>query len=134
VRSITVTIRWREEEQEQATEITLHEGELRTSLSGQKGRELSSGSTKRLPSAAAEKSGKQLLPTDRVILNALCRRVPQGGQITAPVRNGELAAECEISRRQVQICLKRLMEKRLIKRLINESGIGSHAGYRYLVS
>jgi hypothetical protein len=134
VRNITVTIRWREGGQEQATEITLQDGDLRTSPPHHKSRELLPANRRGLPSASVEKSAKQLLPTDRVILDALHRRVPRGEQVTVPVRNGELAAECEISRRQVQICLKRLMEKRLIKRLIGESGIGSHVGYQYLMS
>ena len=134
MRSITVIIRWREGEQEQATEITLHHGGLRTTPPGQKSRKLLPGKEKDLPAAPVEKSGKQLLPTDRVILDALRRRVPPGEQTTIPVRNGELAAECEISRRQVQICLKRLTDRRLVKRLIGESGVGSHAGYRYLMS
>lgn len=134
MRSITVIIRWREGEQEQATEIMLHDGEPRTSPPGQKSRELLQGSKKGLRAVPVEKAGKQLLPTDRVILDALRRRVPLGEQTTILVRNSELAAECEISRRQVQICLKRLTDRRLIKRLIGESGVGSHVGYQYLMS
>lgn len=134
MRSITVTILWREGKQEQATEITLHDVEPLTPLRGQESRELSLGNRKGLQAVAVEKSGKQLLPSDRVILDALRKRVPQGEQMTVPVRNSELAAECEISRRQVQICLKRLTHRRMIKRLIGESGVGSHAGYRYLMS
>ena len=134
MRSITVIIRWREGEQEQATEITLHDGGPRTPPLGQMSRELLQGNEKDLSAAPVEKSRKQLLPTDRVILDALRRRVLRGTQTTIPVRNGELAAECEISRRQVQICLKRLTDRRLIKRLIDESGVGAHAGYRYLMS
>lgn len=93
MRSITVIIRWREGEQEQATEITLHDGGSRTPPLGQKSRELLQGNEKNLPAAPVEKSGKQLLPTDRVILDALRRRVPPGEQTTIPVRNGELAGQ-----------------------------------------
>lgn len=134
MRSITVIIRWREGEQEQATEITLHDEGPRTPPLRQKSRELLQGKEKDLPAAPAQKSRKQLLPTDRVILDALRRRVPPGEQITVPVRNSELAAECEISRRQVQICLRRLTDRRLIKRLIGELDVGSHVGYRYQMS
>lgn len=132
--SITVTIRWRVGEQEQAAEISLHDAELRTSPAGRQNPELSPVNRKALPRAAVEKAGKRLLRTDKVVLDALRRRVPRGEQITMHVRNGELAEECEISRRQVQICLKRLTDRELIKRLIGESGVGSHTGYRYLMS
>lgn len=131
MRSITVIIRWREGEQEQATEITLYDAGSRVGPPSQMSRELLHKNRKSLPATAVEKQRKQLLPTDRVILDALRRRVPQGEQITTPVRNNELAEECEISRRQVQICLKRLAEKQLIRRLIDKINIGSHNGYSY---
>jgi len=74
---------------------------------------------------------KRLLPSDRVVLNALRARVPQGEQVTMLVRTRELVVECEISRRQVQICLKRLSEKGIIKRLLEDTSPGSSDGYRY---
>ncbi len=132
MRSITLIIRWHEHEP--VTELILHEEDSGVSPPAKKRRELTRSNSKRLPRATARKCEKQLLPSDRVILDALRRRVPQGEQVTTPVRNGELMEECEISRRQVQICLKRLTDRRLIKRLIGESDVGSHAGYRYLVS
>lgn len=75
-----------------------------------------------------------LLPTDRIVLNALHARIPWGEHTTELVCVRELAVECEISRRQVQICIKRLTEKRLIKRLVDEKNIGSNNGYRYWIS
>jgi hypothetical protein len=131
VRSITVTIRWHE--QGQAAELILHEEESGIGSRAERNGELPSDNGKRLPRAASEKSKRKLLPTDRVILDALRKRVPRGDRVTVPVRNGELMEECSISRRQVQICLKRLTGKRLIKRLVNETDIGSHTGYRYLL-
>jgi hypothetical protein len=131
VRSITVTIRWHD--RGQAAELILHEEELRLGSRAEKIRELPSKSGKRPPRVAVEKSGKKLLPTDRVILDALRKRVPQGDQATVPIRNGELMEECSISRRQVQICLKRLAGKGLIRRLLEAADIGSHAGYRYFI-
>jgi hypothetical protein len=78
-------------------------------------------------------SGNRLLPTDRLVLNALLSRVPQGEKMTIPVRVQELMTECLISRRQVQICLKRLSSKGLIKRLLDEMEVGGHKGYRYRI-
>jgi hypothetical protein len=97
-------------------------------------KELTRCNSKRLPRAATRKSEKRLLPSDRVILDALRQRVPQGKQITTPVRNGELMEECSISRRQVQICLKRLTGKGLIKRLANGTDVGTNAGSRYFIT
>jgi hypothetical protein len=75
----------------------------------------------------------RLLPTDRIMLNALRERVPKGESITFPVSVKELMTECVISRRQVQICLKRLGENGLIRRLNNEVDIGSQKGFRYKI-
>jgi hypothetical protein len=131
VRSITLTIRWHD--REQAAELILHEEEPRLGSRAEKSRELLPSNGKRLPRVAAEKSERKLLPTDRVILDALRKRVPRGDRTTVPVRNGELMEECSISRRQVQICLKRLTGKGLIRRLVEGEDIGSHVGYRYFI-
>lgn len=79
-------------------------------------------------------SSKHLRPTDRLVLNALRARVPEGGQVTQSVRLQELIEECAISRRQVQICLKRLTESGLIERLLEGVSLGSSNGYSYKIS
>jgi hypothetical protein len=79
-------------------------------------------------------SNDRMLPSDQLVLNALRARVPRGVLTTKPVRIQELMDECAISRRQVQICLKRLTEKGIVKRLSNEATIGSQEGCRYKVS
>jgi hypothetical protein len=83
---------------------------------------------------AAQRSSKRLLPSDRVVLDALRARIPQGEKVTRLVRTRELETECGISRRQVQICLKRLSEKGFIKRLLVDSAPGNTDGYRYQLS
>ena len=65
------------------------------------------------------------------MFNALLQRVPRGKSMTLPVRVKELMIECEISRRQVQICLRRLAEMGLIRRLTDDIGLGSQKGFRY---
>jgi hypothetical protein len=80
------------------------------------------------------RSGSRLLPSDRVVLNALCAYVPNGKRVTTPVRTRELVAACEISLRQVQICLRRLAEMKIIRRLTKGTSSGNQEGYRYQVS
>lgn len=75
----------------------------------------------------------RLLPTDRLVLNALRARVPEGEQLTKPVRLQELMEECAISRRQAQICLKRLTEMELINRLSDGMSLGNKDGYPYKI-
>ena len=86
------------------------------------------------PTLRAQLHSTRLLPSDRVVLNSLRARILPGAQVTTLVRTLELEAECEISRRQVQICLKRLSEKGIIKRIIEGRGVGSQEGYRYQIS
>ena len=86
--------------------------------------------TQRMP---VPSTASRLLPTDRIIIDALRRRVPEGDSATTPVSIKELMTECIISRRQVQICLRRLSEKKAIRRLIDEVSLGSPKGYRYQV-
>lgn len=74
---------------------------------------------------------KRMLPSDRVVLEALRARLPSGEQVTTPVRTREIMEVCEISRRQVQICLRRLIEKGYIKRLLQEDNLGNHTGHQY---
>lgn len=75
----------------------------------------------------------RLRPSDRLVLIALCAKVPEGTSITPPVRVRELMEECSISRKQVQICLKRLGEKRMISRITKGVTVGSQEGYRYRI-
>lgn len=86
------------------------------------------------PTLRAQLHSKRLLPSDRVVLNSLRARILPGTQVTTLVRTRELEAECEISRRQVQICLKRLTERGIIRRIIEGRGVGSQEGYRYQIS
>lgn len=76
----------------------------------------------------------RLRPTDRLVLYALHARVPQGQKVTLPVRLHELMDECSISRKQVQICLKRLTEKGMISRVTEGVVVGTQEGYRYHIS
>jgi hypothetical protein len=78
-----------------------------------------------------QSSSNRLLPSDRVVLDALRARIPRGGQVTTLVRIRDLEVDCGISRRQVQICLKRLSEKGFIKRLLEDASPGSIDGYQY---
>lgn len=76
----------------------------------------------------------RLRPTDRLVLYALHARVPQGQKTTIPVRLHELMDECSISRKQVQICLKRLAEKGIISRVTEGVVVGTQEGYSYRIS
>jgi|SRR5215213_5412809 len=75
----------------------------------------------------------RLLSTDKLVLNALHARILHGEAITPPVRLRELMEECSISRRQVQICLRRLSERGMITRITEGVTLGSQEGYRYHV-
>jgi hypothetical protein len=135
VHKVTIFIQWREVDEWQ-TQITLcstapnHTTQsLQSDVKAINSRE----NTARVGDTSSPRSGKHLLPTDRLVLNALSARVPHGERVTLPVKVSELMSECEISRRQVQICLKRLGEKGFIKRLIVGVGTGSHEGHRYQI-
>jgi hypothetical protein len=127
-------------------EVTLHEeiadNKVRSvsiviQLNDQAGGELATYNNKRLTRpirARTPRSPDRLLPSDRLVLNALRARVPQGEQVTMPVRLKELMKECEISRSQARICLKRLTEKGLVSRISNGVNWGSQEGYPYKIS
>lgn len=98
--------------------------------------DLSSGKKKRQASAAKGDSAhatNRLRPTDKLVLDALRARVPEGSAETAPVTVRELMGECLISRRQVGICLRRLNEKGMINRVGDDALSGRAEGYRYLI-
>lgn len=82
----------------------------------------------------APRTTSRLLPTDRLVLGALLDRIPQGETLTPPIRLRELMEECSISRRQVQICLRRLGERGMISRLTEGVPLGNRDGYRYSVT
>jgi hypothetical protein len=134
--TLSITIQWREGETELAEGTSNDSNFDKTTQSQRFIAGLDYGDAKRnsIYHAGATRSSKRLLPSDRVVLNALRARVPKGAQVTTLVRMRELQAECEISRRQVQICLKRLNEKGLIKRLHEEVTGGSQEGYHYQLS
>lgn len=83
---------------------------------------------------SASHSNDRLRPTDRLVLNALRARVIPGEQVTRLVRLQELMDECAISRRQVQICLRRLTERGLVNRLLNEGKLDNQEGFAYKIS
>ncbi len=131
VHTISITIQWCEEEA--MADVALSGAEISTAVQREQSAKNETNDSKAPPSHndVSAQLSKRLLPSDRVVLNALRARVPQGEQVTTLVRTRELEVECEISRRQVQICLKRLSEKRIIKRLLEDTCPGSADGYRY---
>lgn len=88
----------------------------------------------RSPQVRARRATPRLLPTDRIVLDALRAHVPRNKKTTPAVSIRELVEECRISRRQTQICLRRLEEMKIIKRLTEGSSLGTQEGYRYQVS
>ncbi len=84
--------------------------------------------------AGTAPSRDRMLPSDRLVLNALLARVPQGKKVTRPVRLLEPMEECEISRSQARISLKRLNERGLVSRLLSGSCLGNQEGYSYKIS
>jgi hypothetical protein len=97
---------------------------------------LSSDKKERRASAAKGNSARttgRLRPTDKLVLDALRARVPEGAVETAPVTVRELMGECFISRRQVGICLRRLNEKGMINRVSEDTLSGRMEGYRYRI-
>jgi hypothetical protein len=136
VHTVSITIQWREEEAELAEGTFSSSNFDKSARSQQLVEGTTNGHAKQSHTrhASATRSSERLLPSDRIVLNALRARLPQGEKVTTLVRTRELQAECEISRRQVQICVKRLSEKGLIKRVIEAMNLGSTDGYRYHLS
>lgn len=87
----------------------------------------------RAPQVEVSRLSNRLRSSDRLVLIALRSRVPEGTSITQLVRVRELMEECSISRKQVQICLKRLSEKKMISRITKGVIVGSQEGYRYRI-
>jgi predicted transcriptional regulator len=67
------------------------------------------------------------------VLDALRARLPRNKKMTPAVTIKELVDDCMISRRQVQICLRRLDEKGIINRFAEEAVLGNPKGYRYRI-
>jgi predicted HTH transcriptional regulator len=100
------------------------------------GADLSSAKKTSRASAVKRNSARttdRLLPTDKLVLDALRARVPEGAAETAPVTIRELMRECFISRRQVGICLRRLNEKGMINRIGDDALSGRVEGYCYRI-
>lgn len=133
--TVSITIQWCEEDihldSDEPNKAQFKEATLRERVT----RDIGYGDKKNgFHNANSKRRGKRLLPTDRIVLNALCAYVPRGKRVTTPVRTRELTSLCEISRRQVQICLRRLAEMKIIKRLAEEPNLGNQEGYRYQIS
>jgi hypothetical protein len=79
------------------------------------------------------RAGSRLHPTDKLVFDFLHARVRQGEAKTPPIRVRELMEACLISRRQVGICLRRLNEKGMISRVVEQTLSRSQEGYRYCV-
>lgn len=133
---LSITIQWHEED-EVTSESSPVKLKLITKSKSQQARRTVSeidADQRYLRSLGRRNSNFHLLPSDRVVLDALNARLPQGALITPHISTRELMEECTISRRQVQICLKRLSDKGLIKRLVNGVNTGNSNGYRYQIS
>jgi len=78
-------------------------------------------------------AGSRLHPTDKLVFDFLHARVRQGEAETPPIKVRELMEACLISRRQVGICLRRLNEKGMISRVVEETLSRSQEGYRYRI-
>lgn len=115
-------------------EIRTHRSKPGTRLAGRdQAAEISHKQEDRDVTRRAEplRAGSRLHPTDKLVFNFLYARVRQGEAETPPIRVRELMEACLISRRQVGICLRRLNEKGMISRVVEETLSRSQEGYRY---
>jgi hypothetical protein len=132
--TVSIIIQWHEEDAEATnnapSDSNFESASLSQRLNEETAHDERQNSTQ---DVSVQRSSNRLLPSDRVVLDALRARIPRGGQVTTLVRIRELEAECGISRRQVQICLKRLSEKGFIKRLLEDASPGSTDGYQYQI-
>lgn len=136
IHTVSITIQWCEEDVEldndESNKLQFKEASLRQRVKKDLGH---SDKKFGFHNKSAERPSKRLLPSDRVVLNALCAYIPRGKRVTTPVRTRELISVCDISRRQVQICLRRLAEMKIIKRLAaEEPSFGNQEGFRYQIS
>jgi len=130
LRTVFITIQWLEGDTEVADNKLLNARVPAAVSEPHHKKRLAQGDNKDGTLDKKTEPNKRLLPSDRIVLQALRARLPCGGHVTAPVRAREIMDSCEISRRQVQICLRRLAEKGYIKRLIHKSDLGSNAGHQ----
>lgn len=136
VYTITILIQWQEDDDADAEGVA-RAVPSNAAARNKQGRNYATphvSEGKRAVHVSGRRSQERLRPTDRLVLGALRASISEGTQMTVPVSVRELMAECDISRRQVQICLKRLSEKGLIERLINAADLGSHKGCRYQIA
>lgn len=131
LRTVFITIQWLEEDTEVADNKLINVRVPAATSESQHKKRLAQGDYNNGTLDKKTEPRKRLLPSDRIVLQALRARLLYGGHVTAPVRAREIMDSCEISRRQVQICLRRLAEKGYIKRLIHKSDLGSNAGHQY---
>lgn len=132
---ISVVIRWREQvgRKEDAPLIAMLSMGIRSNEAADVVEYSESKSSRPHPISTANSSDR-LRPTDRLVLNALRARIAPGEQVTRLVRLQELMNECAISRRQVQICLRRLTERGLVNRVPNEIKLDNQEGFAYKIS
>lgn len=133
IHTVSIIIQWREEDAEIADNPKFSNIETTSRSQQHKNAVVQDDRRRSIPDKKVESPHKRLLPSDRIVLEALRACLPMGGQVTTPVRTRELIDACEISRRQVQICLRRLNENGLIKRILDGTCAGQQDGYRYQI-
>jgi hypothetical protein len=131
VRTLSVIIQWSEDQGEEIYISHCINNEAKETVSKADAKYGGGTNRRHFSSQGSSKPDTRLRPTDRLILNALRARLHENGQVTAPVTTKELMEECSISRRQVQICLRRLSERGWIERLQAGGNFGNQEGFRY---
>jgi hypothetical protein len=134
--TISITIEWCDANDSEVTEATsiLKPSATARGKQNLRAKSQSNEYPNRPQRVLPQRTVLRLLPTDRIVLDALRARVPRNKRMTPAVSVRELAAECRISRRQMQICLRRLEAMKIIRRFTEGSGLGSQEGYKYQVS
>lgn len=133
IHTVSIIIQWREEDAEVADNPKFSNIEATSRSQQHKNAAVQDDRRRSIPDKKLQSPHKRLLPSDRIVLEALRACLPRGEQVTTPVRTRELIDACEISRRQVQICLRRLNENGLIKRILDGTRAGQQDGYQYQI-
>lgn len=131
--TISITIEWCDANDADAT-YSLKPNVIARGKENLRAKSQSNEHSDRSRRAHSQRTVLPLLPTDRIVLDALRARVPRNKRMTPAVSVRELVAECRISRRQTQICLRRLEAMKIIRRLTEGSSLGNQEGYKYQVS
>ena len=134
--TISITIEWCDANDAEATEATfsLKPNVIARGQQNLRAKSQRNAYSDRSRQAHPQRTVLRLLPTDRIVLDALRARVPRNKRMTPAVSVRELVAEGRISRRQTQICLRRLEAMKIIRRLSEGSSLGNQEGYKYQVS